>query len=88
MSFKKNDSFKFKLGSITTNDTTVTNCNDNNIGTAVFDLTIANVIVNSTVTKKYFETLNDLNSGIYEIINPNAFVFAAGTVYVLVTTPE
>ncbi|MBQ0152295.1 MAG: gliding motility-associated C-terminal domain-containing protein [Chryseobacterium sp.] len=81
-------SFKFKLGSIKANNATLTACNNNNTGTAVFDLTTANVIVNPTVTKKYYETLNDLNSGINAIANPNAFVSAAGTVYVKITTPE
>lgn len=81
-------SFKFKLGNITANDATITRCNNNNTGTAVFDLTTANVIVNPNVTKKYYATLNDLNNSTNEITNPYTYVSAAGTVYVSIVTPE
>lgn len=78
--------FKFKDGSIKPGNVTLTQCNNNNAGTAVFDLTTANVIADPTVVKKYYNTLSDLNAGINEITTPSAFLSAEGKIYVKVTT--
>lgn len=78
--------FKFKDGSIKAKDATLTECNNNNAGTALFDLTKADVIGLTNVTKKYYHTMSDLNAGTNEITSPNAFVSAEGTIYVKVTS--
>lgn len=69
------------------NDKTLTECNNNKAGTATFNLNTANVTDVPGVTKKYYKTLNDLNSGNNEILSPDAYLSAPGTVYVKVTTP-
>ncbi|MGU3373467.1 T9SS type B sorting domain-containing protein [Chryseobacterium sp. M5A1_1a] len=78
--------FKFKDGSIVVKNATLTECNNNNAGTALFDLTTADVIANPNVTKKYYHTMADLNAGTNEITTPTAFVSAEGTIYVKVTS--
>ncbi|MCS3867813.1 gliding motility-associated-like protein [Chryseobacterium ginsenosidimutans] len=78
---------KFIQRAITATDVTLTKCNNNNMGTAIFDLTTANVIADPTVTKKYYPTLADLNAGTNEITNPYQYVSAGGSVFVLVTSP-
>lgn len=78
--------FKFRDGKITAKNATLTQCNNNNAGTAVFDLTTADVISDPTVTKKYYNTLSDLNADTNEITNPSAFTSAEGTIYVKVTS--
>lgn len=78
--------FKFKDGTITATDVTLTSCNNNNAGTAMYDLTTANVIADPTVTKKYYHTLYDLNNSINEITNIYQFVSAEGKIYVKVTS--
>ncbi|MBT2621046.1 gliding motility-associated C-terminal domain-containing protein [Chryseobacterium sp. ISL-6] len=83
---RQTGNFKFKDGTITGNDVTLTACNNNNMGTAVFDLTSANVIGLPNVTKKYYLTMNDLNAGINEIINPSTYISSAGVVYVKITS--
>lgn len=74
--------FKFRDASITAKNATLIQCNNNNAGTAVFDLTTADVISASNVTKKYYNSLADLNAGTNEITTPSAFVSAEGTIYV------
>lgn len=76
--------FKFKDGSITVKNAILTECNNNNAGTALFDLTTADVFVGTNVTKKYYHTMSDLNAGINEITTPMAFVSAEGVIYVKV----
>ena len=83
---KQVGTFKFKDGSITVKNVTLTECNNNNAGTALFDLTTADVISNPNVTKKYYHTMADLNAGINEITTPMAFVSAEGIIYVKVTS--
>lgn len=78
--------FKFKQGTITGNNVTLYSCNNNNAGTATFNLTSAAVFADPTATKKYYNTLSDLNAGINEITNPAAFVSAEGVVYVKITS--
>lgn len=76
--------FKFKDGKITSKNAILTQCNNNNAGTAVFDLTTADLIADPTVIKKYYNSLSDLNAGINEITNPLAFTSAEGTIFVKV----
>lgn len=83
---KQTGTFKFKDGSIVVKDTTLIECNNNNAGTALFDLTTADVIAATGVSKKYYNSMFDLNAGTNEITNPNAFVSAEGTIYVKVTS--
>ncbi|AZA79394.1 gliding motility-associated C-terminal domain-containing protein [Chryseobacterium sp. G0186] len=78
--------FKFKDGAITAKNATLTECNNNNAGTALYDLTTADVIAVPNVTKKYYHTMADLNAGTNEITTPMAFVSAEGTIYVKVTS--
>ncbi|WP_027380019.1 T9SS type B sorting domain-containing protein [Chryseobacterium daeguense] len=78
--------FKFKLGNITGTNVTLYGCNNNNSGMATYDLTSAAVFADPTATKKYYNTLSDLNAGINEITTPAAFVSAEGTVYVKITS--
>ncbi len=83
---KQTGKFKFKDGSITVKDATLTECNNNNAGTALFNLTDADVTALPSVTKKYYNSMFDLNSGINEITNPTAFISAEGIIYVKVTS--
>ncbi|KQT19286.1 hypothetical protein ASG31_17890 [Chryseobacterium sp. Leaf404] len=68
------------------NDKTLTSCQYTD--KASFDLTTANVIDYTGVTKTYYPTLNDLNANQNIISNPTAYLSAGGFVYVKVTTPE
>lgn len=83
---KQTGTFKFKDGAITVKDATLIECNNNNAGTALFDLTTADIIAATNVSKKYYNSMFDLNAETNEIINPNAFTSAEGTVYVKVTS--
>jgi gliding motility-associated-like protein len=83
---KQTGEFKFKDGSIVATDVTLTECNNNNEGTAVFNLTTANVINNPNVTKKYYPSMFDLNGNTNEITNPYQYLSAGGSVFVLVTS--
>ncbi|WP_223606909.1 T9SS type B sorting domain-containing protein [Chryseobacterium sp. OSA05B] len=83
---KQIGTFKFKDGKITTKNATLTQCNNNNAGTALYDLTTADVFADPTVTKKYYNSLSDLNAGINEITTPSAFISAEATIYVKVTS--
>ncbi|MGU3374251.1 T9SS type B sorting domain-containing protein [Chryseobacterium sp. M5A1_1a] len=69
-------------------DKTLTECNNNKAGTTTFNLTSANVTSVPGVVKKYYKTLNDLNTGTNEILYPDNYLSAPGTVYVKVTTPQ
>ncbi|WP_267405662.1 MULTISPECIES: T9SS type B sorting domain-containing protein [unclassified Chryseobacterium] len=81
--------FKFKQGNIVANDATVYACNNNNVGTGVFDLTSANVYGGTNTTKKYYPTMANLTAGTSEILNPAAYSSTLPKkVYVKVTTAE
>lgn len=66
---------------------TLTSCNNNNIGTATYNL--ANAPINPTsipnLTLKYYPSLADLNAGTNEITNLTAYVSAEKSVYVKAT---
>ncbi|MDH6251888.1 gliding motility-associated-like protein [Chryseobacterium sp. H1D6B] len=76
------------LSPFSANNVTLTECNNNNIGSAIFNLTAANVTGVPGVTKKYYKTMADLNAGTNEITTPAAYTSSAGIVFVKVTTPQ
>jgi len=78
--------FKFKQGNITGTNITLYQCNNNNAGVATFDLTAAAVFGDPTATKKYYHSMNDLNAGTNEILNPTGLISAEGTIYVKITS--
>ncbi|MFY1045308.1 gliding motility-associated C-terminal domain-containing protein [Chryseobacterium sp. GP-SGM7] len=78
--------FKFVQRGITATDATLTECNNNNAGTALYNLTTANVFNDPTAVRKYYPSMTDLNNGTGEITNPYQYVSAAGSVFVLVTS--
>ena len=69
-------------------DATLSGCNNNNAGTATFDLNSAAVTTVAGVTKEFYPTLYDLNNDTNKITNPSAYASAAATLYVRVTTPQ
>ncbi|WP_292009382.1 T9SS type B sorting domain-containing protein [Chryseobacterium sp.] len=83
---KQTGTFKFIQGNITANDVTLTACNNNNIGTATFDLTSANVFNDPTAIMQYYPSMFDLNAGTNEITIPTNYVASSGSVFVKVTT--
>ncbi|MBF6645887.1 T9SS type B sorting domain-containing protein [Chryseobacterium indologenes] len=83
---KQVGAFRFKNGAITAKNATLTQCNNNNAGTALFDLTSADVGSNPNSIKRYFLSMTDLNANANEITNPTTFVSAEGTIYVKVTS--
>ncbi|MDR2234841.1 MAG: gliding motility-associated C-terminal domain-containing protein [Chryseobacterium sp.] len=80
--------FKFVDRSIRATSATLTQCNNNNAGTATFDLSTANVIADPTATKRYYPTMADLNQDINQIIGPaiTQYVSGEGSVFVKVTS--
>ncbi|MBA5247767.1 gliding motility-associated C-terminal domain-containing protein [Marnyiella aurantia] len=69
-----------------TDDDTLTACPYN--GVATYDLTTADVSDYPLATFNYYPTLTDAQNGTNEILTPAAYVSAAGSVFVKVTTPE
>jgi gliding motility-associated-like protein len=63
-------------------------CNNNNAGTATFDLTTAAVTTVPGCTLEFFDTMADLNAGINQIPNPTAYASPAAVLFVKVTTPQ
>ncbi|MEN4759421.1 T9SS type B sorting domain-containing protein [Chryseobacterium sp. C39-AII1] len=76
------------LAPLKADDVTIQACNNNNAGTASFNLAAAPVTTVVGATKKFYKTMNDLNAGTNEIVNTNAYVSAPGKVFVKVTTPQ
>lgn len=70
------------------NNATLTGCNNNNSGTAIFDLTTATVTNIPGVTMQFYPTLYDMNNGTNQITNPTAYASAPATIFVKVTTPQ
>nr|WP_315031084.1 T9SS type B sorting domain-containing protein [uncultured Chryseobacterium sp.] len=83
---KQIGAFKFKNGSISVKNATLIQCNNNNAGTALFDLTTADIGASPNATVKYYLSMTDLNAGINEITTPMAFVSAEGIIYAKVTS--
>ncbi|MBV8328195.1 gliding motility-associated C-terminal domain-containing protein [Chryseobacterium sp.] len=69
-------------------DATITACWYDVDPYAYFDLTKAKVTDYTSVVKKYYRTLADLNAGINEITTPDKFPSTGGIVYVKITTTE
>ncbi|CAH0146068.1 T9SS type B sorting domain-containing protein [Chryseobacterium sp. Bi04] len=80
--------FRFRDGNFTLTPTTLTSCSNNNSGTALYDLTTANIGAGPTHVLKYYPSLYDLNNGTNEITNPNAYSSAEGSVFVKATNPS
>ncbi|WP_346984268.1 gliding motility-associated C-terminal domain-containing protein [Chryseobacterium sp. POE27] len=78
--------FKFKQGNITGTNVTLYSCNNNNAGTATFNLTTAAVFSDPNAVKQYYHTMSDLNAGVNPITNADTFVSAEGIVYVKITS--
>ncbi|WP_312903187.1 T9SS type B sorting domain-containing protein [Chryseobacterium taichungense] len=70
------------------NDVTLTGCNNNNAGGAVFDLTSAAVSSVPGSTSIFYNTMYDLNNHINPITSPSAYLSPAATIYAQVTTPQ
>ncbi|KIC64528.1 T9SS type B sorting domain-containing protein [Chryseobacterium taiwanense] len=72
-----------KIVPIVVKEPTITACQYDNDPTAIFDLTLANVTdYTSPFVKRYYPTLNDLNTNNNEITEPKKYASAAGYVYV------
>lgn len=69
-------------------DVTLTGCNNNGVGGAVFDLTTAAVSTVPGVTMEFFNTMYDLNNNLSPITNPTAYFSPAATIYCKATTPQ
>nr|WP_315030592.1 T9SS type B sorting domain-containing protein [uncultured Chryseobacterium sp.] len=69
-------------------DASLTECNNNNAGTATFDLNTATVTTLPNTTKEFYPTLHDMNANTNQITNPSAYASAAATIYVRVTTAQ
>jgi len=79
--------FKFKDASFTLTNATLTSCSNNSSGTAMYDLTTANVGAGPTHVLQYYPTMFDLNAGTNEITSPAIyqFVSAEGKIFVKAT---
>ncbi|WP_415325208.1 lectin-like domain-containing protein [Chryseobacterium sp. MMS23-Vi53] len=78
---------QLNLSPFTASPATLTECNNNNIGSATYNLSLANVNAPPNSTKIYYRTMADLNAGVNPISNFTNYISPAGTVYVKVTTP-
>ncbi|MFY1048353.1 T9SS type B sorting domain-containing protein [Chryseobacterium sp. GP-SGM7] len=58
---------------------------EENVATGLFNLTTANVTLQSGVTKKYYPSLTDANNQTNEILNPGNYIAPNGVVYVRVS---
>ncbi len=75
---------QFNDRSFKLNPVTLTSCNNNNIGKAVYNLTTADINPTSIsgLTLQYYPSMADLNAGTNEITNLTAYESAEKTVYV------
>lgn len=67
---------------------TMTGCNNNNAGTATYDLTTAGVTTVPGVTMQFYPTMYDLTAGTNAIPNPTNYASPPATIFVQVTTPQ
>ena len=88
---------QFQIKSFTVNSSTInttatsltamSQCDDNNDGLVVFDLTVASAQINTTNPIIYYSTLTDAQNGTNPILNPSAFSVSvtvpATTVYIV-----
>ncbi len=75
-----------KIVPLVPKEPTITACQYDTDPTALFDLTTANVTdYPSPTTKKYYPTLNDLNTNNNEIPEPKKYASAGGYAYVKIT---
>ncbi|KQT15548.1 chromophore lyase [Chryseobacterium sp. Leaf404] len=82
---KQFGTIKFFDRSFTTNNATLTECSNNNSGTATYNLTTANIGLVTGLTAKYYPTQSDANNNTNEITNPYVYVSGAGKVFAKVT---
>jgi gliding motility-associated-like protein len=68
-------------------DVTLTGCNNNNAGGAIFDLTAAALSSVPGSTSVFYNTMFDLNNHTNPITNPSAYLSPAATIFAQVTTP-
>ena len=78
---KQFGTIKFFDRSFNINDAALTECSNNNSGTATYNLTDATIGLVPGLTAHYFPTIADANAGTNEITNPYVYVSAAGKVY-------
>lgn len=71
-------SFNLKPGELTS-------CSNNNSGTALYDLSSADIGVTPNLNVKYYPSMYDLDHAINEITNPYQYVSAEGSVFVKAT---
>ncbi|MCW3160431.1 T9SS type B sorting domain-containing protein [Chryseobacterium oryctis] len=67
------------------NTATITECSNNNSGTALYDLTSVNIGLTPNLNVKYYPSMPDLNAGTNEITIPYAYTSAEGSVFVKAT---
>ncbi|RNA60807.1 gliding motility-associated C-terminal domain-containing protein [Chryseobacterium nematophagum] len=76
---------KFKDRSFRLSPATLTECSNNNTGTALYNLTTASINADPSYTLQYYPSLAAANNGIDEILNPYTYTSPAGSVYVKAT---
>lgn len=64
---------------------TLTECSNNNTGTATYDLTAAAIGATPNLTLQYYPSMAALNAGTSQITVPYAYTAAAGSVFVKAT---
>ncbi|MBB4806648.1 gliding motility-associated-like protein [Chryseobacterium defluvii] len=72
----------FEDKSFTLNPGTLTECNNNNSGTALYDLMSVDVGATPNITLQYYPSMYHLNNNIGEITAPYAYVSPEGSVFV------
>ncbi|MGE8555207.1 MAG: T9SS type B sorting domain-containing protein [Chryseobacterium jejuense] len=63
----------------------ITSCSNNNSGTALYDLSSADIGLTPNLNVKYYPSMYDLDHVINEITNPYQYVSAEGSVFVKAT---
>ncbi|KMQ59614.1 chromophore lyase [Chryseobacterium sp. FH2] len=71
--------------SFTLNPASITECSNNNSGTALYDLTSVDVGLTPNLTVKYYPSMPDLNAGTNEITTPYAYTSSEGSAFVKAT---
>ncbi|AZB24386.1 MULTISPECIES: T9SS type B sorting domain-containing protein [Chryseobacterium] len=78
-------SIKFVDRSFTLTPGELTSCSNNNSGTALYDLSSADIGLTPNLNVKYYPSMYDLDHGINEITNPYQYVSAEGSAFVKAT---